>query len=226
MPTPPAAPQYQHPPPTQPKPSPQPIPDLLTSELDVTLPSQTSTIPLPVPPVPPNPQKDALLSALSHSLVSLTTQTVQSNTTAVQPLRAQGVALRGAHARLQQELEQLQQLDAALASNERVLGEAMREADRVMDDARARVVPDVDETLVAPTVVGGQLWGLVAEERGLEEAIFLLGRGLDRGRVGAEVFVKQTRGLAREQFLKKALIKKIAKGMTLDENVEYGLRGY
>lgn len=39
--------------------------------------------------------------------------------------------------------------------------------------------------------------------------------------------MQQTRSLAREQFLKKALIKKIAKGMGLDENVEYGLRsGY
>ncbi|KAB2578274.1 ESCRT-I complex subunit [Lasiodiplodia theobromae] len=228
MPTPPSGPQFAQPPPQQPPQPKPPVPDLLTSELDVQLPSQTSSdIPLPVPPVPPNPQKDALLSALSSALVAQTTQTVQGNIAAVPALRAQGAALRAAHARLQQELDQLQRLDAALASNERVLADAMREADRAMDDARTRTVPDVDDTLVAPTVVGGQLWGLVAEERGLEEAIFLLGRGLDRGRVGAEVFVKQTRSLAREQFLKKALIKKIAKGMGLDENVEYGLRsGY
>ncbi|EKG20743.1 hypothetical protein MPH_01910 [Macrophomina phaseolina MS6] len=221
MPTPPAAAQYAPPPGPQQPALKQPVPDLLTSELDVQLPSQTSSdIPLPVPPVPPNPQKDALLSALSTTLVGLTTQTVQSNTAALPALRAQSTALRLAHARLQSELDQLQQLDAALAANERVLGEAMREADRVMDDARKRVVPDIDETLVAPTVVGGQLWGLVAEERGLEEAIFLLGRGLDRGRVGTEVFVKQTRSLAREQFLKKALIKKIARGMGLDVDVD------
>ncbi|OMP87891.1 Tumor susceptibility gene 101 protein [Diplodia seriata] len=191
MPTPPAGPQFAQPPPAQPpQPKPQ-VPDLLTSELDVQLPSQSSnSIPLPVPPVPPNPQKDALLSALSSALVAQTTQTVQGNAAALPSLRAQSAALRAAHARLQQEVDQLQRLDAALASNERVLGEAMREADRAMDDARTRTVPDVDDTLVAPTVVGGQLWGLVAEERGLEEAIFLLGRGLDRGRVGAEVFVK------------------------------------
>lgn len=191
MPTPQAAPQYYPtPPPPQPAP-PQPIPDLLTSELDVQLPSQTTTAaPIPAPPIPPNPQKDALLSALSTSLTTLTTQTVSANTAAVPPLHAQAHALRAAHARLTAELEQLQHLDAALAANERVLGAAMREADGVMAEARTRRVPDVDETLVAPTVVGGQLWGLVAEERGLGEAIFLLGRGLDWGRVGAEVFVK------------------------------------
>lgn len=93
----------------------------------------------------------------------------------------------------------------------------MREADRVMDDAQRREAPDVDDVLVAPTVVGGQLYGLAADERGIADALFVLGRALDRGRVGADVFVKQTRSLAREQFLKKALIKKIAKGMALDE---------
>lgn len=111
----------------------------------------------------------------------------------------------------------MQQLDAALASNEQILKGAMIEADRVMEDARRRKAPDVDDVLVAPTVVGGQLYALAAEERGIGDAIFVLGRALDRGRVGADIFVKQTRSLAREQFLKKALIKKIAKGMALDE---------
>lgn len=66
----------------------------------------------------------------------------------------------------------------------------MREADRVMEDAGRRRAPDVDDVLVVPTVVGGQLYGLAAEERGIKEAMFVLGRGLDRGRVGADVFVK------------------------------------
>jgi ESCRT-I complex subunit TSG101 len=150
---------------------------------------------------------------------------------------AQQAALQTAYTRLQAELDQLQQLDAALASNEKILRDAMLEADRVMDDAKRRKVPDVDEVLVAPTVVGGQLYGLAAEEKGIADALFVLGRALDAGRVGAEVFVKvsahlrvesvgavqrvngeqQTRSLAREQFLKKALIKKIARGMGLDE---------
>ena len=66
----------------------------------------------------------------------------------------------------------------------------MLEADRVMTEARTRKVPDVDEVLVAPTVVGGQLYTLAAEERGIADALFVLGRALDKGRVGADVFVK------------------------------------
>lgn len=209
--------------------------------LEVTLPSQRGPQqPVHVPPVPPNPEKDALLQALSSSLTAQIRQTVSQNHAAVAPLQAQQAALQNAYARLQSELDQLQQLDAALASNEQILREAMKEADRVMEDARRRKAPDVDDVLVAPTVVGGQLYAVAAEERGIGEALFVLGRALDKGRIGADVFVKvcpylslcgfscahtnwiqQTRALAREQFLKKALGKKIARGMGLDE---YGMR--
>ncbi|KAG9193617.1 hypothetical protein G6011_03652 [Alternaria panax] len=210
--------QYPQQPPQQAPPAPKPPIDLLDDSLEVTLPSQSGNqIPLPVPPVPPNPEKDALLRALSQTLVSQIRQTVSSNMAAVAPLCAQQAALQTAYSRLQSELGELQQLDAALASNEQVLKGAMIEADRVMEDARRRKAPDVDDVLVAPTIVGGQLYTLAAEEKGIADALFVLGRALDKGRVSTDVFVKQTRSLAREQFLKKALIKKIAKGMALDE---------
>ncbi len=183
---PPSAPQQQQ----HPKP-PQPAPDLLDSPLDVTLPSQTNqSVPVPVPPVPPNPEKDALLTALSTSLVSQIRQTVADNSAALAPLQAQQSALRTATSRLESEISQLQQLDAALASNEQILRDAMREADRVMEDARRRKVPDVDEVLVAPHAVGNQLYGLVAEEKACADAVGVLGRALDRGAVGVDVFVK------------------------------------
>ncbi|KAF2278863.1 UEV-domain-containing protein [Westerdykella ornata] len=214
---------YPHPQPpyqaAQPVPPvPKPPVNLIDDPLEVTLPSQAKDQPaIPVPPVPPNPEKDALLQALSQTLCAQIRQTVTSNTSALAPLRSQQAALQTAYWTLQNELHQVQELDAALASNEKILQETMREADRVMEEARTRKVPDVDDVLVAPTVVGGQLYNLAAEERAIADALFVLGKALDRGRVGADVFVKQTRSLAREQFLKKALIKKIAKGLALDE---------
>jgi ESCRT-I complex subunit TSG101 len=195
----------------------QPVIDLLTSPLDVTLPSQTGDqAPVPAPPIPPNPEKDALLHALSQTLVSQTCQVLASNASANPALGAQQTSLRNAQLRLQSELEQLQLLDQALTSNERILQETMREAEQVMRDASGRRRPEVDELLVCPTVVGGQLYALVAEERACEEARLALGRGLDKGRIGLDVFVRQSRSLAREEFLKKALIRKVAKGMGLD----------
>lgn len=75
--------------------------------------------------------------------------------------------------------------------------------------------PHIDELLVAPTVVGNQLYDVVAEERALGDAIFVLGRAAERGRITPAVFAKTTRSLAREWYLKKALARKIGKGMGL-----------
>lgn len=206
----------------------------MTDPLDVTLPSQQgSAAPVPAPPIPPNPEKDALLNALSETLRAQIHQTISQNAAAIPALEAQGVALQQAQQRMEHELYQLEELDRMLVSNEQTLQDSTREADRVMDGAGQREVPSVDEVLVAPTIVGEQLYHLVAEERSISDAMFLLTRALDKGRVPGDVFIKvrlnsrlageaitktesqQTRSLAREQFMKKALIKKIGQGMGL-----------
>ena len=63
--------------------------------------------------------------------------------------------------------------------------------------------------------MGKQIYDLVADERGIERAIYALQAGLVKGRVGLDTWAKLTRGLAREAFLKKALIRKAAVGMGL-----------
>lgn len=65
--------------------------------------------------------------------------------------------------------------------------------------------------------MGKQLYDLVAEEQGLQHALYALQAALVRGVIGVDSWSKQTRGLAREAFLKKALIRKIGKGMGLEE---------
>lgn len=119
--------------------------------------------------------------------------------------------------RLQSEISHLAHLDAAIDTNTRILHETMREADRVMEDAKHRQRPAVDDVLVAPTVVAGQLYREAAEVEGLGEVRGVLGRGLDSGVIGAGEFVKILRGTAREEFLKKALVKKISRGLGLEE---------
>jgi len=91
---------------------------------------------------------------------------------------------------MRSELSELQQLDATLSSNEKILHEALREADVVKESVGQRKAPTVDEVLVAPTVVGEQLYGLVADERGIADAMFVLSRALDKGRIEGDVFVK------------------------------------
>lgn len=87
-------------------------------------------------------------------------------------------------------MSQLNDLEALLSSNEAILHRAMRDADKMLDDAKSRKVPIVDEVLVAPTMVAGQLYASVAEERAIEESRAVLGKALDKGRIGGGVWAK------------------------------------
>ena len=88
------------------------------------------------------------------------------------------------------EMTQLNELEVLLSSNEAILHQAMRDADKVLDDAKRRKVPDIDEVLVAPTIVAGQLYANVAEERAIEDSRAVLGKALDRGRIGGGLWAK------------------------------------
>lgn len=176
--------QQQAPQPQKPK-TPE---DLLTSPFETPLPSQTTNI--APPPIPPNPQKDALLSALSQTLTQQIHATHASNLSALPPLRAQQAALTSTLNAINAEMSQLGGLEKLLSSNEAILHQAMRDADKVLDDAKRRKVPNVDEVLVAPTIVAGQLYASVAEERAIEESRAVLAKALDKGRIGGGVWAK------------------------------------
>ncbi|MCJ1402941.1 hypothetical protein MMC11_006162 [Xylographa trunciseda] len=197
------------------QPNPKPPEDLLTSPFDAPVPTQSSVANFPAPPIPRNPEKEALLAAVSRTLTQHLHSNIASNAAYEPPLRAQNLALQSAHQRLLQEQQSLNALSALLTSNEAILRKAMHDADNCIKNAKHRTVPGVDEVLVAPTVVGEQLYKLVAEETACVDARGMLGRALDKGRVGSEDWVKRARGLGREEFLNKVTIKKCAQGLGL-----------
>ena len=196
----PSRPSYQQPPP-QPYQAPRHTPqqptqiskpkaaeDLLTSPFETALPAQpTNVVP---PPIPPNPQKDALLAAFSQTLTQQISSSHASNLSALPPLRTQQAALTQTLNAINRETSQLNDLEALLSSNEKILHQAMRDADKVLEDAKRRTVPNIDQVLVAPTVVAGQLYQSVAEEKAIEESRGVLGKALDKGRIGGEVWAK------------------------------------
>ncbi|KAJ5930142.1 hypothetical protein N7466_005635 [Penicillium verhagenii] len=230
---------YPHPPPAAPAPKTQ-VPDLLTSPFEIGLPSFAPTG--PAPPIPPNPEKDALLHAVSRTLAeTLGTQAMQSDA-AAQSLVSQSHSLQAAMATLQNEVSALNALQASLQSNTTILQQSIHRADATIAGAQARSasvstsatpsssaapgssdppsgLPPIDEVLVAPTVVGKQLYDLVAEEEGLQHALYALQAALVRGVIGMDSWSRQTRGLAREAFLKRALISKIGRGMGLETSL-------
>ncbi|KAK0665436.1 UEV domain-containing protein [Cercophora samala] len=207
--------QQQQPPPPQPKP---PVPDIMDSE-DLTLSIPTTNT--SAPPIPPNPEKDALLHQLASTLFSLRQQARDQNNSSLAGLQSQRQAMAAASQRMQAESAQLSQLSNLLTSNTAILQDSLRKADGVIENSSRLPEPNIDELLVAPTVVGNQLYDLVAEERALADAIFVLGRAVERGRIAPQTFAKMTRSLAREWYLKKALVKKIGVGMGLSTGVGY-----
>ena len=198
------------PPPPQQKPT--PLPDLMDGPLNLEIPSPSS---VPAPPIPPNPEKDALLRQLAATLYQMRTRTREQNDSSMQGLQAQRTAMLNAMSTMQSEVGALTQLSNLLQNNTNILRDTMRRADETIENSKQLPEPDIDQLLVAPTVVGNQLYEVVAEERALADAIFVLGRGVERGRVTPAVFAKTTRSLAREWYLKKALVKKIGRGMGL-----------
>ncbi|KAM5353657.1 hypothetical protein ACJ41O_000307 [Fusarium nematophilum] len=206
---PPAWSQAAPPPPVAAKPPPPP--DLLDEPLDLALPTTT----IAAPPIPPNPEKDALLRQLAQTLYAIRMRSRQQNESSMAGLQAQRTAMLSAIPAFQAEAGQLTQLANVLTSNSNILRDALHKGDGVIEGSKSHPVPDVDELLVAPTVVANQLYTLVAEERALGDAIFMLGRAVERGRITPAVFAKMTRSLAREWYLKKALVRKIGLGMGL-----------
>ncbi|RAK72838.1 putative endosomal sorting complex protein TSG101 [Aspergillus fijiensis CBS 313.89] len=230
-------PQHQHQPalPAQQQQRPKSeTPDLLTSPFELELPSFTPTG--PAPPIPPNPEKDALLHAVSKTLSETLQTNIAQSESAAHSLLSQSHSLHAAIATLQGEISSLTTLNATLQSNTSILQHTLHRADGVIGDAQTRIsslsgapssstsdattaasgLPPIDEVLVAPTVVGKQLYDLVAEERGIQQAIYALQAALVKGVIGMETWSRHTRGLAREAFLKRALIRKIGKGMGLE----------
>jgi ESCRT-I complex subunit TSG101 len=189
---------------------PVPPPDLLDEPLEML--AKPTTV---APPIPPNPEKDALLRQLAQTLANMRQRSRQQNESTMAGLHAQRAAMMAVIPVMQSEHGQLTQLSGVLASNTGILHEALHKGDAVIEGSRSHPAPDIDELLVAPTVVSNQLYTLVAEERALGDAIFMLGRAVERGRISPAVFSKTTRSLAREWYLKKALVKKIGDGMGL-----------
>ncbi|CAG8982850.1 hypothetical protein HYALB_00006660 [Hymenoscyphus albidus] len=206
--------------PPQPRQKPPPPPDLIDAPLTLPIPTEASTN-LPAPPVPPNPEKDMLLHNIGKALYSQRQHTRTQTTSSLPGLESQNKAMLQALTAMQSEMAALESMTALLNTNTSILHTALHDADAIIESSQHRTAPNVDELLVAPTVVGNQLYELVSEERSIGDTLFVLGRAVERGRISPAVFAKMTRSLAREWYLKKALAKKIGRGMGLTTTTTY-----
>ncbi|KPI43473.1 uncharacterized protein AB675_7059 [Cyphellophora attinorum] len=204
-----------------PQAKPPPGPDLLGSPFDLPLPNFARPAEnLPAPPIPRNPEKDALLSHLSTILTNDLHQQIQQSTSQLPALQAQTAALTSTKQTLQAELSALAALQASLQSNITALSTSLSSASSAITDAQRRAakndLPAVDAMLTTPHIVSQQLYTAVAEERGIEAAIWGLQEALIGGRVGSEVWSRRTRELGREEFRRKWVVRKAGRGWGLE----------
>lgn len=189
------------------------------SPFDVSLPSSTATN-ISTPAIPPNPEKQHILSTLQSTLLTTLQTQITQNASALAPLQSQHTALQQAHHTLQSELNQLQTLQSQLQQNISSLNSTISTADRTISNAQSSSSPDkippIDDLIIPPTVVARQLYDNVAEQRGYEAAIYALTEGFVRGRIGGELWARKTRECAREEFRRKWLVRRVGRGTGLD----------
>lgn len=147
------------------------------------------------PPIPRNPEKHILLGEISKILRNQLAQYLSTKATTIPALHAQQKALSEAQRLIKSEVEELHRLNGQLSVNDEILHDAVHAANLLIENVGERDAPSVDDMLVAPTMVGQQLYKLVADERSTADAIFGMTRALDKGRVQGDMFVKVSQHL-------------------------------
>jgi len=150
----------------------------------------------------------ALYAQLTFHLSSLQVHLHQEN----EQLRALHEDLLKGEPAIADEMARLEAVrDVCLSVKDR-MADVVGQADRNIHELQARPEPEVDELICGTNVVHNQLLDLIAEDNALEDTIYHLGRAFNadtRTPDELEKFLKRTRALAREQFMRRALINKI-----------------
>ncbi|SPO23590.1 related to Tumor susceptibility gene 101 protein [Ustilago trichophora] len=167
----------------------------------------------PPPPRPINPELLALHDRLFtkiDSRLSTLASTLQASNARLEVLSSD--LDRGLPA-IEDEMSRLKAVrDVCQTTGDR-LASSVNEITESVLNLQAREDPDPDSMVLATSIVGNQLVDLVAEDNAIEDTLYHLGRALNAERIDLDRFLKQTRMLAREQFMKRALAMKISEGM-------------
>ncbi|KIJ44120.1 hypothetical protein M422DRAFT_67735 [Sphaerobolus stellatus SS14] len=217
--------QHQHQPPPPPLlpqavvhsappslPPPRPAPNLLEEDVDPSLPPPPPTA---APPRPPNPeilhlhaQVHAKLNAEFASLASTLAADMQRLQTAQRDLLAGEPAIRDEMARL----EAVRDVCSVVRDRYRATVQA---AESNLAELKRKGDPELDELMCSTTIVHNQLLDLVAEDNAIEDTLYHLHRALNAGRIDLDRFLRTTRSLAEEQFMKRALSEKISSSLPI-----------
>ncbi|KAG0201642.1 hypothetical protein BGX28_005588 [Mortierella sp. GBA30] len=117
--------------------------------------------------------------------------------------------LNDAETRTKAELQSLKDMNSKIQYNIATLTRCIDQLNVKIEQIRTWPEEPVDEIICGSSVVHNQLFELVAEEIAIEDTIYYLGKALSQDKVELNAYMKHLRNLSREQFMKKALIKKV-----------------
>ncbi|KAI0283138.1 UEV domain-containing protein [Russula aff. rugulosa BPL654] len=178
--------------------------------------------PLPVhaaPPRPPNPELLQLHARAHEKLRTELASVSQAMTLDGERLRAQQADLLKGVPAIRDEMGRLEAVRDVCRGVADRLREVVQTAERGVTELRRKGDPPVDELVCSTSIVHNQLIDLVAEDNAIEDTIYHLHRALNAGRIDLDRFLRTTRVLAEEQFMKRALIERIQTSLPMGASV-------
>lgn len=176
-------------------------------------PTVGNAAPAPAPPRPPNPEllymHNLLYNKIQARIHHLRTTSEQSQ----EQMKLLSDDLDRGEMAVKDEMARLEAVRDICRSTGDQLEQTVEAAKQRIAELHAREEPDIDGVLSATSLVGNQLIELVAEDNAIEDTLYHLGRALNSEVLDLDRFLKQTRFLAREQFMRRALAQKISQGM-------------
>ncbi|KAG8932910.1 hypothetical protein FRC02_000337 [Tulasnella sp. 418] len=168
-----------------------------------------------VPARPPNPELLQLHAKLHQKFTTELASLAQTLSSDSERLRSTQTDLLNGEPAIRDEMARLvavRDVCKSVAGRMKVLVEA---ADSNVNELRRKGDPEVDELICSTTIVYNQLIDLVAEDNAIEDTMYHLHRALNAGRIDLDRYLRVTRVLAEEQFMKRALIEKITSGIPI-----------
>ncbi|KAF8797990.1 UEV-domain-containing protein [Phlegmacium glaucopus] len=200
---------YSHTTSPAPEPSHIPVPNLLDEDAEA-LPFPRPNISFqPLPMRPPNPELLRLQEQVHRKLTSELNSLSQSLSLDAEHLRAHQANLLAGEPAIKDEMARLEAVRDVCRNVANRTRQSIQQADSNITELKRKGDPEVDELVCATSIVHNQLINLVADDNAIEDTIYHLHRALNTGRIDLERFLRLTRVLAEEQFMKRALVDKI-----------------
>ncbi|KAF8507247.1 UEV domain-containing protein [Gautieria morchelliformis] len=171
--------------------------------------------PSTAPPRPPNPEVLRLHAQVHAKFTSEFTALERALATDMQRLQTAQADLLAGEPAIRDEMARLEAVrDVCCVVGDR-LRATVNSVEVNLHELRRKGDPEVDELICSTTIVYNQLINLTAEDNAIEDTIYHLHRALNAGRIDLDKFLRTTRALAEEQFMKRALAEKVVSSIPM-----------